>query len=85
MTRFFRVWEKKRGHRHTGSQLGGSVGEAIFFGLLFVLGATCLASVITLQVMHPTPEIYRFGFGFWLMVLVLASFVLIGGWGVVRR
>jgi len=64
--------------------LVGSVGEAIFFGLLFVLGAACLASVLTLQIMHPTPEIYRFGFGFWLMVLVLASFVLIGGWGVVH-
>jgi hypothetical protein len=83
VTRIFRVWEKKRGHRHTGSRLVGSAGEALFFGLLFVLGSVCLASVITSQVVHPTPELYTPGFGFWLMVLVLTSFVVIGGGGVV--
>jgi hypothetical protein len=82
VARFFRVWEKKRGHRHTGSAVVGSVGEALFFGMLFLLGAVCLASVATSQFLRPTPEIYGGGFGFWLMVLVLTSFVLIGGGGV---
>ncbi len=84
VTRSIRVWEKKRGHRRTGSQLVGSVGEALFFGLLFVLGIVCLASVLTSQIVHPTPSIYEPGFGFWLMVLVLASFIVTGGWGVIH-
>jgi hypothetical protein len=81
--RIFRVWEKKRGHRHTGSPVVGSVGEAIFFGAMFLLGSVSLAGVFASQLVNPTPEIYTPGFGFWLMVLVLASFVLIGGSGVV--
>ena len=35
MRRPFRWWGKKRGQRRTGSKLLGSVGEALFFGLLF--------------------------------------------------
>lgn len=84
MTRVFRVWEKKRGHRHTGSQLVGSLGEALFFALLFLLGIICLTAVVTSQFLNPTPAIYTPGFGFWLMVTVLGSFVLTGGWGVVH-
>ncbi|MBC8351086.1 MAG: hypothetical protein H8E66_03815 [Planctomycetes bacterium] len=84
MARTFRLWQKKRGGRRTGSRLAGNVGEAVFFGVLFLLGALSLTAVITSQAMNPTPEIYRPGFGFWLMVLVMASFALIGGIGVVR-
>jgi hypothetical protein len=84
VTRSIRVWEKKRGHRHTGSRLVGSVGESLFFGAIFVLGIVCLAAVLTSQVVHPTPAIYTPGFGFWLMVLVLTSFVMTGGWGVIH-
>lgn len=83
VARTFRLWQKKRGGRRTGSRLAGSVGEAVFFGILFLLGAISLTAVITSQAMNPTPEIYRPGFGFWLMVLVMASFALIGGTGVV--
>lgn len=83
MARTFRLWQKKRGGRRTGSRLAGSVGEAVFFGFLFLLGVLSLTAVITGQVMNPTPEIYRPGFGFWLMVLVMASFSAIGGIGVV--
>ncbi len=83
VARTYRLWQKKRGGRRTGSRLAGNVGEAIFFGVLFLLGAISLAVVITTQAMNPTPEVYQFGFGFWLMVLVMASFALIGGIGVV--
>lgn len=83
MARIFRLWQKKRGGRRTGSRLAGSVGEAVFFGVLFLLGGLSLTAVITSQAMHPTPEIYQPGFGFWLMVLVMASFTLIGGIGIV--
>jgi hypothetical protein len=83
VARNFRLWLKKRGGRRTGSRLAGSVGEAVFFGILFLLGAISLTAVITSQAMNPTPEIYRPGYGFWLMVLVMASFALIGGIGIV--
>jgi hypothetical protein len=83
VARTYRLWQKKRGDRRTGSRLAGNVGEAVFFGILFLLGAISLAVVITSQAMYPTPEVYQFGFGFWLMVLVMASFALIGGIGVV--
>ena len=38
MARSFRIFEKKRRHRSTGSRLFGSVGEAIFFAVLLVVG-----------------------------------------------
>ncbi len=82
MTFRLRLWQKKRGDRRTGSRLAGSVGEAVFFGILFLLGSISLTAVITSQVLHPTPEVYKPGFGFWLMVLVMASFAIIGGMGV---
>ncbi|MBP89038.1 MAG: hypothetical protein CMJ64_20375 [Planctomycetaceae bacterium] len=82
MVRIFRPWQKKRGSRRTGSRLAGSVGEAVFFGMLFLLGAVALTTVIVSQILNPTPEVLRPGFGFWLMVVVMASFVLLGGGGV---
>jgi hypothetical protein len=35
----FRYYEKKRGHRRTGSRTLGSLGEAAFFAVLLVLGS----------------------------------------------
>lgn len=78
----FKLFGKKRGDRRTGSQTAGSLGEAIFFGSLFLLGTISLTALITSQVVRPTPEIYRPGFGFWLVVLVLSSLLIIGGLGV---
>ncbi|MGY8767710.1 MAG: DUF3592 domain-containing protein [Pirellulales bacterium] len=45
MPRWFRLWEKKRGTRRTGSRLLGSVGEAMFFASLFFFG---IISVVVL-------------------------------------
>jgi hypothetical protein len=42
----FRFYQKKRGHRRTGSRTLGSVGEALFFGVFFVLGCTFLSAVL---------------------------------------
>ncbi len=82
MARLFRVWEKKRGNRRTGSRLVGSLGEAFFSGVLFLLGIVSLTALIASQTMMATP-MYSPGFGFWLMVLVLSSFILLGGGGVI--
>lgn len=79
----FRFLGKKRGDRRTGSRLGGSVGEAIFFGLLFLLGAVALAALVSTHVINPAAAIYRPGLGFWLAVTALSSFVFIGGAGVI--
>ncbi len=83
MARIFRLWEKKRGDRRTGSKFVGGLGEALFFGVLFLLGALSLAYLVVSRVFVDTPQLYQPGFGFWLMVLVMVSFTLIGGSGVV--
>lgn len=57
----------------------GTLGEALFFGALFLLGLAALASLIISQVINPQPELWRPGVGFWLMFVTLVSFVLIGG------
>ena len=83
MARIFRFLVKKRGDRRTGSRLVGTVGEAMFFGVLFLLGSASLAALITDQFLNANPQILAPGFGFWVLVLVLASFVVIGGGGVI--
>jgi hypothetical protein len=83
VARIFRLWEKKRGDRRTGSEFVGGLGEALFFGVLFLLGALSLAYVAVAHVASVTPQLYQPGFGFWLMVLVMISFTLLGGSGVV--
>jgi len=81
ISRGFRLWEKKRGDRRTGSHLAASFGEGIFFGVLFLLGSISLTVLITTRVIDPGTELFRVGFGFWLLILVLASFILLGGAG----
>ena len=46
MSRFFRLYEKKRGNRRTGSQTVGSLGEAMFFGIFFVVGCAAMAYML---------------------------------------
>ncbi len=43
MARSFRLYEKKRGNRRTGSSKLGSAGEAVFFAALVLLGCGGLA------------------------------------------
>jgi hypothetical protein len=83
VARLFRLLEKKRGARRTGSNLVGSLGEALFCGGLFLLGALALSSVVAANLRHPEPGAYSIGVGFWLMILVLASFVLTGASGLI--
>ena len=46
MARNFRYFEKKRGHRRTGSRLLGNVGEAVFFAVLLLVGCAGILSGI---------------------------------------
>jgi hypothetical protein len=41
----FRIYQKKRGNRRTGSKALGSIGEAAFFTALFVLGCAGLVAI----------------------------------------
>ena len=45
MARSFRVVEKKRGERRTGSEKVGSAGEVLFFAIFFLLGCAGLVLV----------------------------------------
>src|SRR4051812_37542257 len=79
VAQLFRIFEKKRGERRTGSKIVGRIWEAAFFGVLFLVGAAALTHLILGEVMGPPDGL---SLGFWLLVLVLSSFVLIGGSGV---
>lgn len=56
----------------------GSVSEAAFFGVLFLLGIASLTIVVSWQVFWPNSTLWRPGFGFWLMVCASISFIVIG-------
>lgn len=83
MARLFRFVEKKRGQRRTGSNLIGSLGEAVFCGLMFLLGSILLSVIIGTQLVTPDPKVFHFGVGGWLLILVASSSVLLGGGGLI--
>lgn len=85
MARLFRIWGKKRGDRRTGSQRLGSVGEALFFAVLFLVGSLALVAVLTSFVVRVAQaEAIVSGWGLWLVLLILVSLILIGAGGMVR-
>lgn len=81
LARLLRVWEKKRGKRRTGSKFVGTVGELLFAATLLVSGAISLIALLASRAAAMSQP-YQPGFGFWVMVLVLSSFTLLGGGGV---
>lgn len=78
MPKWVRLWGKKRGSRMSGWWVVGSVSEAAFFGVLFLLGIASLTIVVSWQVFWPDSTLWRPGFGFWLMVIASISFMVIG-------
>ena len=50
MSRRFRFYEKKRGHRRTVPQRFGSVGEALFFGTFLLIGGGALWAMLGLLI-----------------------------------
>ncbi len=83
VARLFRFVEKKRGERRTGSNVVGSFGEAAFSGFLFLLGTLLLGVIIGTQVVQPDTSQFKFGYGRWLVILVGASSVVLGGAGLI--
>lgn len=83
MARLFRFVEKKRGQRRTGSNFLGSLGEALFCGSLFLLGSLLLSVIVGTHLVQPDPDRWVFGVGGWLLILVTASSVVLGGGGLI--
>lgn len=83
MARWFRIVEKKRGGRRTGSNWLGSVGEAVFCASLFLLGSLLLSLLVGTHLVRPDPGKFAFGVGGWLLVLVTASSIVLGGGGLI--
>lgn len=79
MARFFRLLDKKRGLRRTGSNYVGSLGEVLFYSTVFFLGLLLLTSLV----LNFTPAVATFGRGWWLMAIVLGSMVILGGVGLI--
>lgn len=77
----FKWLEKKRGARRTGSRIAGGVGEALFFGSLFVLGALALTGLVLTRVLSTLPSgVPKLeGPGFWIALLVVVAFIVVGG------
>ena len=80
--RRFRLWEKKRGDRRTGSKLWATAGEAFFFAALFLFGSVSLFAVLTGDAVA-VDEGTSWGWWIWLVLIVLASLVVVGGGGTV--
>lgn len=84
MARLFRIWEKKRGDRRTGSRLVGSAGEALFYAALILVGAVALAELLCSPFIRAEETVLsRGGWTLWLMLLALVSLVVIGARGVI--
>ena len=47
MSRSFRVYQKKRGNRRTGSRALGSLGELVFFGGVFFTGCSGIVFIVS--------------------------------------
>ena len=83
LARFLWLSGKRSRQRASAAKLGGW-SEALFYGLMFFLGLTALAALLVSHALSPPPpETYLPGYGFWLLVLVLSSFILLGGGGAV--
>src|SRR5207248_5968756 len=83
VARLFRFVQKKLGGRRTGSNLLGSVGEAVVYAALFLVGTLLLAAVIATQVAQADSGSLGFGRGWWLLILVIGSCVVLGGGGLI--
>ena len=82
MSRRFRLWEKKRGDRRTGSKLVGTAGEGIIFAALFLLGSISLAALVTTELIRGE-NVGQWNIWLWLSLVVLAILILIGAGGLI--
>ena len=82
IARRFRIWEKKRGNRETGSQIIGSAGEAVFFAALAIFGAITWIAIAQSNYLQLDADGFS-KISSWLVVLVLASLIVLGCAGLI--
>ena len=73
-----RLWGKKRGGRMSGWWIVGSLGEALFFASVFLIGVLFSAILISWQLMSENTQPIKIWNGFWLFLGVCLSFAVIG-------
>jgi len=81
--RRFRLWEKKRGDRQTGSLWWGSAGEVIFFVLLFLLGVFVLTELIALRMVSTKDTFLTSNWFISLCGLILFALIVTGAVGAI--
>ncbi len=59
----------------------GSLGEALFFAAFFLIGVMCFTTLVGWQFISPTTQVVPIGYGFWLLISVTASFIVMGAVG----
>lgn len=79
--RRFRLWEKKRGNRQTGSSIFGGAGETLLYAGLFLVGVATLTQLIWLRVSGTAESFVTSNWGMALSVLLLGSLIVIGIFG----
>ncbi len=81
MARRFRVWVKKQGSRTTSARRVGQWGETAFFAAWFLLGLSSLIYLLFAPTFFDEQTPWQLGGGRWLVLLVVTSFILLGGRG----
>ncbi len=56
----------------------GSVGEALFFALFFLIGVVFFTTIVAWQFLSPQTHVVPIGTGFWLSIGVATSFIVLG-------
>jgi len=62
----------------TGWWFIGSLGEALFFAAVFLIGVFLSAILVSWQLMSQSTQPLKIGYGFWLFLGVCLSFVVMG-------
>lgn len=81
--RRFRLWEKKRGTRQTGSTRWGAAGETLFYAVLFIVGIVLLTELVSLRVIWKEDNFLTSDLGLVLSILLLGSLIVTGAIGAI--
>lgn len=79
----FRLWEKKRGARRTGSKWMGGAGETVFWVAMFLVGVMALSELIIAHWGDRQSASQGTSWGLWLLLLVFVSLIGCGLGGIV--
>lgn len=81
--RRFRLWEKKRGSRQTGSSWLGAAGETVFFAALFLGGVTVLTELVSLRLIRKTENLLTSNLGMFFSIPILTALIITGAVGAI--